>query len=60
MSPLKNVFMFAAYPETFLGRGHQIWTYIFKRSFSLRIVLKYIENEKDSRRVRVHAPLKKF
>ena len=49
-SPLKNVFMSAAYSEIFSGKSHQVLTYyIFKRIFYGRIILKHSENEKGSR-----------
>ena len=45
-SPLKNVFMSAAYSGIFSVRGHQILT-CFQAYFFGRNILKHIENEKD-------------
>ena len=47
-SPLKNVFMSAAYSEFFSGRVHQILLHFQAYSFSDRILLKHIETRKGS------------
>ena len=50
-SPLKNVFMSAAYLEIFLLRRHQILTYISSVFFSAALLSSILRIKKGSREV---------
>ena len=49
-SPLKNVFMSAAYSEIFSGMVHQNFDIFSSAVFFGRIILKHLENQKGFRR----------
>ena len=56
-SPLKNVFMSAAYLRIFFREGAPKFA-IYSRVFFGRVILKHIESKKGSKEVQGHAPRK--
>ena len=51
--------MLGAYSQFFSGRGHQ-FSSLFKRIFSINLILSNLSNKNDCREVRGHAPPENF